>query len=669
MHIPKFAWIYSVVTRVTALGLLPILVLGGALIFLSQMNSQNAEFQQNTQTYNELMQNAQAISAAVDRMRAIGGEFLLHPKAEASDIATNARERVVVLVEETRALNVPGIEDELYDNLEGYAYGFSETFGAVVEATLERGTSSDGGLISVLQGFSSTMQLEINMARGKMARGKVNDSKDIHRVAGLLEDLKAMEWTIGVDDYENEKNTFKSRIEQFGTVIQTAKMPEETSQIINELWAAYTETLELIETLNADIQEEMVFALEQLDEMIPAAQQLNDFGATGETDATALHKDASAASMQRFLLQAAAMGIVGLMIAGYLAWRISRPLANLHTAMSILAKGDVSIKIEGTKGRDEFANMAKILEVFRANAIERNQLNEERDEDNRHRQEREQKVALLVGEFERAATTAGEGFNAAIQSLHEASFALNVTVESVSDKAGKAGEAVSHASTSVATVASASEEMSLSIKEVASEAVNSKDVADKVGGLVVNTSRTIQELADTASRIGKVVSLIKDIADQTNLLALNATIEAARAGEMGKGFAVVASEVKHLANQTTTATEEISQQIHAIQQVSTDAVGSIEKVTSMMEKLSTSSSAVAAAVEEQSVTVGEIARSVTDASDQSRIGEAEMGEVASTIENSTKTAEDINNQADSISKEAEQFNRSIKVFLENVQAA
>lgn len=664
MRIPKFAWIYSVVTRVTALGLLPILVLSGALIFLSQMNSHNAEFQKNTQTHNQLMQNALAISSATDRMRAIGGEFLLHPDAKAAEVAATERERVVVLVEETRALQVPGIEDELYDSLEGYAYGFSETFGAVVEATIERGTSSDGGLISVLQRASSSMQIEINKARRK-----VNVSKDTHRVAGLLKDLQAMEWTIGVDGYETEKSTFKSRIEQFGMVIQSAKMPKETSEAVKELWATYTDTLEQIEVLNADIQEEMVFALEQLDEMIPAAQQLNDIGAAGQAEAKALHSEASAASMQRFLLQAAAMGLIGLMIAGYIAWRISRPLANLHKAMSILAKGDVSIDIEVTKGRDEFAKMAKILEVFRANAIERNKLNDERDKDNKLREEREQKVAVLVGEFEKAATAAGDGFNSAIQSLHDASFALNVTVESVSDKAVKAGEAVSHASTSVATVASASEEMSLSIREVASEAVNSKEVADEVGNLVVNTSKTILELADSASRIGQVVNLIKDIADQTNLLALNATIEAARAGEMGKGFAVVASEVKHLANQTTTATEEISQQIHAIQQVSTDAVGSIENVTSMMEKLSTSSSAVAAAVEQQSVTVSEIARSVTDASDQSRIGESEMVEVANTIENSTKTAEDINNQADNISGEADQFNRSIKAFLEDVQAA
>src|SRR5450759_5728472 len=39
----------------------------------------------------------------------------------------------------------------------------------------------------------------------------------------------------------------------------------------------------------------------------------------------------------------------------------------------------------------------------------------------------------------------------------------------------------------------------------------------------------------------------------------------ARAGESGKGFAVVASEVKSLAGQTAKATEEIAEQIGAIQ--------------------------------------------------------------------------------------------------------
>lgn len=78
-------------------------------------------------------------------------------------------------------------------------------------------------------------------------------------------------------------------------------------------------------------------------------------------------------------------------------------------------------------------------------------------------------------------------------------------------------------------------------------------------------AQNVQSLAERAQQIGGIVQLIREIADQTNLLALNAAIEAARAGEMGRGFAVVADEVRKLAEKTTSATNEISSLVSAIQ--------------------------------------------------------------------------------------------------------
>src|SRR5262249_39255863 len=118
------------------------------------------------------------------------------------------------------------------------------------------------------------------------------------------------------------------------------------------------------------------------------------------------------------------------------------------------------------------------------------------------------------------------------------------------------------------------------------------------------------ELADAVGQIGSVVDLISKIAGQTNLLALNATIEAARAGEAGKGFAVVASEVKALANQTEKATDEISRQIAAIQNVTGQSVKQIAAVDEAITSISAVASAIADSVQHQSGAASRISEAV-----------------------------------------------------------
>lgn len=119
-----------------------------------------------------------------------------------------------------------------------------------------------------------------------------------------------------------------------------------------------------------------------------------------------------------------------------------------------------------------------------------------------------------------------------------------------------------------------------------------------------------------------VVEMIREIASKVNLLALNATIEAARAGEAGKGFAVVAGEVKNLATQTSKATDDIYQEIVAMQAVSNDVVTSTDVIAKSTESVNEYVAAVASAIEEQSVVTNEISqnmeffsRGITDLND------------------------------------------------------
>ena len=181
------------------------------------------------------------------------------------------------------------------------------------------------------------------------------------------------------------------------------------------------------------------------------------------------------------------------------------------------------------------------------------------------------------------------------------------------ERADAAVASSAEVSSSIQTVASAAEQMTASIREIATNATQAASVANSAVSVAASAQTTVASLGESSAEIGQVIKVITSIAQQTNLLALNATIEAARAGEAGKGFAVVANEVKELAKATAEATEDISHKIEAIQSDTESAVTAIGEIAQVIGHINDIQTTIASAVEEQTATTNEIARSVTDA--------------------------------------------------------
>lgn len=165
----------------------------------------------------------------------------------------------------------------------------------------------------------------------------------------------------------------------------------------------------------------------------------------------------------------------------------------------------------------------------------------------------------------------------------------------------------------VQTVASAAEELTSSIGEIARNTVRSKTAVDEIHEKTREADTSTTELQKAAQDMDNIVQLIETIAGQINLLALNATIESARAGDAGKGFAVVASEVKNLANQTTTATQRISTEIKAVQEVSRRVVEILNAISNTVGVVTESVSITASATEEQGAVTREISANMQTA--------------------------------------------------------
>ncbi|MCI0753981.1 methyl-accepting chemotaxis protein [Teichococcus vastitatis] len=323
----------------------------------------------------------------------------------------------------------------------------------------------------------------------------------------------------------------------------------------------------------------------------------------------------------RMIVGAMVLGSVLVTLIGlHLMAGVGRPVLRLTVTLERMMAGDLSTPVPGGNRSDEIGSIARALDVVRGRAQDAERLAAAQAAADRAREERSRRMDALVDGFGDDAGRALASLQGAAQRLDGRSVQMSRAAEQGSRLTRTLSTASQGASGNAQTATAATEELSASIAEITRQVGRSAEVSRRAVEETRRTDRAVRELADTANRISDVVKLISDIAGQTNLLALNATIEAARAGEAGKGFAVVASEVKSLALQTARATEEIGQQVGAIQGATGLAVEAIRAIAQVVAEIDQTASAIAAAVEQQGAATRKIARNIT--------GTAEAGAVS-----------------------------------------
>ena len=494
-------------------------------------------------------------------------------------------------------------------------------------------------------------------------------------VNGLVAEIGRSQATSGTAYHQQLEQVRQTFAQRLAAARSAAPSIQANVADIESRYARLLEATRHVE--HAAVAGDRELALQRLEDRRPINAEVRSAFRGLVADKLAFVENESAAASARvghdFTL-AISFLVVGIAVSvGFAIWLmvtgVTRPIAGITDRMRSLSQGDKSTPVPFAGRSDEVGVMAAALESFREAAVEQERVAAEIAKQEAIKQQRAERVDVLVETFEAQAADA-------LRVVASASTELDATAASMQSMAGNGRQqaealavAASQASANVQTVAASAEEMAASIAEVARQITSGAQTASRAAEQARSTDATVAVLAKTAQQVGDVVRLISDIASQTNLLALNATIEAARAGDAGKGFAVVASEVKTLAAQTAKATEQIGGQITAIQAETEKAVEAIRGVARTIEAMDQTMTQVAAATEEQASATREIGRAVAEAAQGTEeVTRNAAGVMAGTAETGA-AASQVRSASGELAKRSETLNRQVGEFLTAVRAA
>ncbi|MEA3545813.1 MAG: bacteriohemerythrin [Thermodesulfobacteriota bacterium] len=357
------------------------------------------------------------------------------------------------------------------------------------------------------------------------------------------------------------------------------------------------------------------------------------------------------------------IGIVALLIGAILAFFITRsmtaPMKKTVTMIEDLENGHLDTRLQMER-KDEIGQLAGTMDRL-ADSLQNEIVlslqklaNGDLTFEIQPRDERDQ----VRGSLKKL----GEDLNQIMLQIQTASEQIDSGSSQVSESAQDLSDGAAQSAASV-------EEISSSMNEIGGQTNTSSEYAQQANQLSTSAStaanagsermaemiNAMGEINAAGQDIGKIIKVIDEIAFQTNLLALNAAVEAARAGQHGKGFAVVAEEVRNLAARSAKAASETAELIEGSIQKASNGTKIAERTADALEEIVGSIGKVSDLIEEIATSSNEQAQGIA----QVNIGMQQIDQViqqnTASAEESAATSEELSSQAGELKHQLSRF--------------
>lgn len=161
--------------------------------------------------------------------------------------------------------------------------------------------------------------------------------------------------------------------------------------------------------------------------------------------------DSTAATMSNLMMGVA----LGGMAAGLgLAWLVAQagvvaPLRRIVDALSRLANGDLEVDVYGAARKDEIADIARTMQVFKDNAIEKTRLEEAQALARGADQRRQEETDQLIGFFGRTVSGVLQSLSGSSAEMSDTSSSLERSANTTGKQADSVMQEVDHTATTV----------------------------------------------------------------------------------------------------------------------------------------------------------------------------------------------------------------------------